>query len=68
MKWIKTANKLPEKGQSVLVIIQRPDKSFFVMDDTFFGWMIKDGKWMFAGDCEITHWTPITFPKELKND
>ena len=68
MKWFKTADKPPKQGQSVLVIIRRPDKSFLIMDDTFYGWMMKDGKWMFAGDCEVIYWTPITLPKELEND
>lgn len=60
-KWIPVADRLPEKGKDVLVVVFDGYDTYIDMDS-----IMTTGEWLFEmGDRHVTHWMPLPAMPEV---
>lgn len=69
MEWISVKDRLPDKGQMVIVL-DNDLRDFYKwnMEVALFDGLKKDKFWVSSGDYRrFTHWMPLPEPPEKKN-
>ena len=57
MTWISTAERMPSNEQLVAFAYNYKGQ-LQTLTSTFYGWEVKDGKWIFGGE-EVLYWMPL---------
>lgn len=67
MEWISVTDKLPNDGETVLVVVRRYSAGFLPMSAVEMASYSRDFDWVFDdapvfGVIDITHWMPLPEP------